>query len=138
MANKYLYLSRCHSKKQEIFSSENGASMRKNQQQTTNGNIKLPDLKKSAIQARDVNVDYTTYRDYPSVSPSINNNAAAEVPKYPSVDQTEEVNELHSQVEDLTNNITDSFHQNPSESYLLTEMKALHSYFLVHFSFYSC
>ena len=107
MANKYLYLSRCHSKKQEIFSSENGASMRKNQQQTTNGNIKLPDLKKSAIQARDVNVDYTTYRDYPSVSPSINNNAAAEVPKYPSVDQTEEVNELHSQVEDLTNNITD-------------------------------
>lgn len=91
-----------------ILSSENDASMRNNQQQTTNVNIKLPDLKKSEIRTRDVDI---TYAEYPSVSPSNNNNPVTEMPIYPPVDDnsihSREINELQTQLDDLTNDISD-------------------------------
>ena len=96
-----------------ILSSENDASMRNNQQQTTNVNIKLPDLKKSEIQTRDVDITYADYAqaDYPSVSPSNNNNPVTEMPIYPPVDdnsiRSREINELQTQLDDLTNDISD-------------------------------
>ena len=93
-----------------ILSSENDASMRNNQQQTTNVNIKLPDLKKSEIRTRDVDITYAQ-ADYPSVSPSNNNNPVTEMPIYPPVDDnsnhSREINELQTQLDDLTNDISD-------------------------------
>ena len=69
--------------KARILSSENNASMTNNQHQTTNVNIKFPDIKKA--QARDIQLaeDATGYMDvpiYPSVSASTltNNNQAPE------------------------------------------------------------
>ena len=65
--------------KARILSSENNASMTNNQHQTTNVNIKFPDLKKTdpIIQSRDVMLETPIY---PSVYPSTltSNNLAQE------------------------------------------------------------
>ena len=65
--------------KARILSSENNASMTNNQHQTTNVNIKFPDIKKA--QARDIQLaGYMDVPIYPSVSASTltNNNQAPE------------------------------------------------------------
>ena len=69
--------------KARILSSENNASMTNNQHQTTNVNIKFPDIKKA--QARDIQLTeppagYMDVPIYPSVSASTltNNNQAPE------------------------------------------------------------
>ena len=66
-------------RKARILSSENDASMRNNQHQTTNVNIKLPEIKKdsmtSPVQSREVLIT----EDYPSVSPLTNDNNTAGV-----------------------------------------------------------
>ena len=47
------------------------------------------------------------YGVYPSVSPSNSNNPVTEIPIYPPVDRSTEINEFQTQVDDLTNNIPD-------------------------------
>ena len=75
-------------RKARILSSENDASMRNNQHQTTNVNIKLPELKKDQttspiIQSREV---LLTGEDYKSTSQSTNDNLTQGLPTYGPTD----------------------------------------------------
>ena len=98
-------------RKARILSSENDASMRNNQHQTTNVNIKLPEIKKdsmtSPVQSREVLIT----EDYPSVSPLTNDNNTAGVtpegiPIYPTQEQMK-IQELQEREIELTENIDD-------------------------------
>ena len=109
-------------RKARILSSENDASMRNNQHQTTNVNIKLPEIKKDSmtspirhnvaqgldpVQSREVLIT----EDYPSVSPLTNDNNTAGVtpegiPIYPTQEQMK-IQELQEREIELTENIDD-------------------------------
>ena len=103
--------------KARILSSENNASMTNNQHQTTNVNIKFPDIKKA--QARDIQLaeEAAGYMDvpiYPSVSASTltNNNPVTgqeltEKERQLLEENTQLQNQLQTREIELTENIDD-------------------------------
>ena len=105
-------------RKARILSSENDASMRNNQHQTTNVNIKLPELKKDQttspiIQSREV---LLTGEDYKSTSQSTNDNLTQGLPTYPAPESInpytitelqEQLNNIQQREISLTENIED-------------------------------
>ncbi len=102
--------------KARILSSENNSSMTNNQHQTTNVNIKFPDIKKA--QTRDIQLtEPAGYMDvpiYPSVSASTltNNNQApeqelTEKEKQLLEENTQLQNQLQTREIELTENIDD-------------------------------
>ena len=102
--------------KARILSSENNSSMTNNQHQTTNVNIKFPDIKKA--QTRDIQltepVGYMDVPIYPSVSASTltNNNQApeqelTEKEKQLLEENTQLQNQLQTREIELTENIDD-------------------------------
>ena len=98
-------------RKARILSSENDASMRNNQHQTTNVNIKLPEIKKDSMTSPTQSREVLITEDYPSVSPLTNDNNTAGVtpegiPIYPTQEQMK-IQELQEREIELTENIDD-------------------------------